>query len=524
MLKPRISRESLKKIPRSLKAIIARELLNIRRNLRLLKAIIAREFLNNILNLRFIIGLVLCLIVTIACIVILSHDYQKEMKDYNDRVNLQEEFLSKYALSGWLFRLIPGQKPPERFRPLIIGISGSEGSNSLDDNPLPILFPHLDFLFIVTIVMSLLALLLSYDAVTGERQRGTLRQVISNSISRTTILFGKFIGGTASLLVPFVLALLVGVLCINLNPNIQWDGSAWGELGLLTAASITFIMLFYLLGLMVSTWSRYSAVSILNCLFLWVLLILVIPNVCPYVSAQLRRIPSIRATERREGEIDRAAREARRQRRREVVSQFRSDYGRLFSELESLGFGRILDDEIGDREKVEELAAADPQFKAMVDAFRRELSRVSSEVRETEREETNKLWEDLHTKAAAQTRLAKNLACISPFASFVYVARDLTGTGLRSLKYFEQFRDEYRRRFWRYAWKVEAAVEAAHENEPSPPGGHFLDLRDHERFVFKEEALKGKLGEVLPYWGILVAFNVVFFVAAFAGFMRYDVR
>ncbi len=26
------------------------------------------------------------------------------------------------------------------------------------------------------------------------------------------------------------------------------------------------------------------------------------------------------------------------------------------------------------------------------------------------------------------------------------------------------------------------------------------------------------------YWGILVLFNVVFFVAAFAGFMRYDVR
>jgi len=42
--------------------------------------------------------------------------------------------------------------------------------------------------------------------------------------------------------------------------------------------------------------------------------------------------------------------------------------------------------------------------------------------------------------------------------------------------------------------------------------------------VFKEEPLKDKLDAVLPYWGILVLFNVVFFVAAFAGFMRYDVR
>jgi ABC-type transport system involved in multi-copper enzyme maturation permease subunit len=490
----------------------------------MLKTIIAREFLDNTLNLRFMIGLVLCLIITVACIIILSHDYQEELADYSLRVNLQEEFLSKFALEGWIGQIIPGQKPPERFRPLIIGIPTKESQDSFYDNPLPILFPRLDFLFIVTIVMSLLALLFSYDAVTGERERGTLRQMISNSVSRTTILLGKFIGGTASLLIPFILALLAGVLCINLNPNLQWDGSAWAELALLTAASITFITLFYLLGLMVSTFSRYSAISILNCLFLWVLLILVIPNLCPYISAQLRRIPSITATQRRAEEIRRACRETWHQRRKELVEQFRPKYGRLFSQFEALGFGLILYDDVGDAEKVQELAAADPQFKAMVDAFRGEVERVAREWQQTQSKATDELWGDLYTKAAAQTRLAKNLAGISPLADYVYVARDLTGTGLRSLKYFEEFKGKYRRRFGEYRAKVTAAVVAAHKNEPSPPGGWFLDLRDHPRFVFKEEPLKDKLGEVLPYWGILGLFNVVFFVAAFAGFMRYDVR
>jgi len=523
MLKPIISREFLKNILnlRWLKAIIARELLNIRRNLRLLKTIIAREFLNNILNLRFMIGLVLCLIITVACTIILSHDYRQELADYNIRVNLQDDFLSNYATRGRMFRTIPHQKPPERFRPLIIGISGNENSRSFDDNPLPILFPPLDFLFIVTIIMSLLAILFSYDAIAGERQRGTLRLVIANSVSRTKILFGKFIGGTASLLIPFILALLVGVLYINLNPNIQWDGLAWVELVLLTAASITFIMLFYLLGLMVSAFSRYSATSILNCLFLWALLILVIPNVCPYISAQLRRVPSIRETERQSEEIGQAYDEVSRQRRKEIVNKFRNDYGGLFSKLESLGFGKILDDEIGDKEKVEELAAADPEFKAMVDAFRRELDQASSEVRGTERQETDKLWGDLNTKVAAQTKLAKNLACISPLANFVYVARDLTGTGLRSLEYFEKTKSEYRRPFWRYVSKKE---EDARKNDPTYTDDSFLDLGDYPRFEFKEDALKDKLTEALPYWGILVLFNVVFFVAAFAGFMRYDVR
>lgn len=135
-----------------------------------------------------------------------------------------------------------------------------------------------------------------------------------------------------------------------------------------------------------------------------------------------------------------------------------------------------------------------------------------------------KLGADLRTKAAAQTRLAKNLAGISPLADYVYVARDLTGTGLRSLKYFEESASEYRLCFRDYATGVQVAVEAAHKNELEPEGGWFLDLRDHPRFVFQEESLRDKLGAALPYGGILVLFNIVFFLGAFVGFVRYDVR
>jgi len=426
--------------------------------------------------------------------------------------------------------MIPRQKPPERFRPLIIGISGDENVESFDDNPLPILFPPFDFLFIVTIIMSMLAILFSYDTISGERQSGTLRLVIANSISRTKILFGKLVGGTASLLIPFILSLLVGGLYISINPSIQWDGSAWAEFALLTAASITFITLFYLLGLMISTFSRYPATSILNCLFLWVLLILVIPNLCPHISAQLCRVPSIKEIERKTSEIAARATHTARKYMSESVKRFRSNYGELFSEFESMKFGGIgyfyvggfsIDVDPGiHQEAAQQRAAADPEFKAMMDAFREEVAKATEERMRIKRE-SNKFWKDLETKAALQTKLAKNLACISPFANFVYVARDLTGTGLRSLDYFEQVKGEYVDQFGLYANKK---VQDAQKNDPKFTFASFLDLGDYPRFVFKEEALKDKLTEVLPYWGILVLFNVVFFVAAFAGFMRYDVR
>jgi len=497
----------------------------------MLKTIIAKEFLHNILDLRFIVGFVLCIIVTIACIMILAHDYKQEMKDYNARVNLEDEILDNYAPAEFdrLFGMVRTQKPPERFRPLIIGIQGNENVGSFDDNPLPILFPPLDFLFIVTIIMSLLAMLFSHDAIAGERQSGTLRLMISNSISRTTILLGKFIGGTTSLIIPFILALLVGVLYISINPAIQWGGSAWTELALLTAASITFITLFYLLGLMISTFSRYSSISILNCLFLWVLLILVIPNVCPYISAQFCRIPSIKETERKQDEIKYPALKGARKHMNEAAKKFKLKYGGLFSEFESMEFGGIgtwffLGREAGSthQKAAQQRAEEDPEFKVMMDAFRQEYEMAMKEFRRILKEAGfDKLGRDLGRKSVVQTKLAKNLACISPFANFVYVARDLTGTGLRSLKYFEQTKDEYEEQFVSYA---EEKISDARKKNPAIDEEYYLDVSDRPRFAFKEEPLKGKLGEVLPYWGILVLFNVVFFVAAFAGFMRYDVR
>jgi ABC-type transport system involved in multi-copper enzyme maturation permease subunit len=494
------------------------------------RTLVKRELLNNILNLRFLIGLVLCLLATIACIMILARDYRQEMKDYDAAKNLQEEILAGDAAPKDLSlveQALRARKPPERFRLLVVGIPGDEEAELFDYNPLPLLFPPLDLLFIVTIIMSLLALLFSYDAVAGERQSGTLKLVVANSISRAQVLLAKVVGGTVSLLIPFVLALLISVLYVAVHPAIQWDRSAWAELALLTGAAITFITSFYLLGLMVSTLSKYSTIAILNCLFLWVLLILVIPNICPYISAEFYRIPSLREAEGRTREIRAQQREIEihsnqvaRKMMNDAAERLRSQYGPLFSEFQSMS-----------PKAAQQRAARDPQFKAMMEAFRKEQSKANDELEriraagagkmEDVKREATLAVEDVRRKAALQTKLAKSLACISPYANFIYAARDVTGTGLRALDYFAQVKKEYDTQLGSYL--IRKQKEAGEEN-PALKKRPSSDLRDRPRFVFKEEPLRDKLGEALPYWGILGLFNVVFFVAAFAGFMRYDVR
>lgn len=454
------------------------------------------------------IGLVLCVIIMVACIVILSHDYRQELADYNQRVNRQHDILSNYASESLVRRVMRPIKPPTRFRCLIIGVA-STNTESFDDNSLSVLFPTLDFLFIVTIVLSLLAVLFSYDAVTGERQSGPLRLVVANSVSRAQVLFGKLVGGAASLVIPFILSLLVGAVYISINSHIQWDGSAWLEFLLLTAASVTFIVL-YLVGLTVSTFSRNSSSSILTCLFVWILFILVIPNMCPPIAAQLCRIPSIGETSRKIAEVERRRFWLHMERKNEIIKTYRKRYGKLFLDYESI-----------DPETVGQRRAADSASETMVDAFREEVGQIrNSPSYQGLQSKVRGLQDDLKTKAAIQTKLAKNLACISPYANYLYLAMDLTGTGLRSLKHFRGVQAPYWNDVNRY---VERTFADAQKKDPTVTSLSFVDFGNGPRFVFQEEPLKGKLNAALSYWGILVLFNIVFFVAAFAGFIRYDV-
>ncbi len=157
----------------------------------------------------------------------------------------------------------------------------------------------------------------------------------------------------------------------------------------------------------------------------------------------------------------------------------------------------------------------------MVDAFREQINQAWNEANRIQGEKAEKIRRDRDTKVAAQNKIAKNLTCISPCANFIYIATDLTGTGLRSIDYFNWLNGEYGKMFWPY---LQRKVQDAMEKDPTFESNSFLDISDRPRFVFKEEPLRDKLNAVLPYWGILVLFNVMFFVAAFAGFMRYDVR
>ena len=82
--------------------------------------------------------------------------------------------------------------------------------------------------------LELIALLFTFDAFSGEHERGTLRLMLSNSVPRHTVLIGKFWGALLSISIPFILAVLVNLLLIATANTVHLPTEVWGRLGIIS--------------------------------------------------------------------------------------------------------------------------------------------------------------------------------------------------------------------------------------------------------------------------------------------------
>ncbi len=136
-----------------------------------------------------------------------------------------------------------------------------------------------DWGFIIGSVLSLIALLFTFDSISSEREQGTLRLMLANSIPRHTMLIGKFLGAFISINIPFILAVLANLLVISSSRFVNFDAEAWGRLGIIFVIAFLYTSLFLVLGLLVSARAQQSAVSLIILLLTWVCLVVFIPKI-----------------------------------------------------------------------------------------------------------------------------------------------------------------------------------------------------------------------------------------------------
>ena len=148
-------------------------------------------------------------------------------------------------------------------------------------------FTTLDWAFIVGYVLSFIALLFTFDAISGELERGTLRLTLANAIPRHTVLIGKFLGTFISVNIPFAIAVLMNLLLISTSDAVQLNAEAWGRLGILYGIVVLYTCLFIALGLLISAAVRESGVSLVVLLLIWVSFVIFMPNTMASIGSRM---------------------------------------------------------------------------------------------------------------------------------------------------------------------------------------------------------------------------------------------
>ena len=64
-------------------------------------------------------------------------------------------------------------------------------------------FIKIDWGFVTAVLLSFMGILFTFNSISGEQEQGTLRLMLANSISRNTVICGKFIGAFFTIAIPF---------------------------------------------------------------------------------------------------------------------------------------------------------------------------------------------------------------------------------------------------------------------------------------------------------------------------------
>ncbi len=143
-----------------------------------------------------------------------------------------------------------------------------------------------DWGFIIGYVLSLIALLFTFDAISGEREQGTLRLMLANSISRHTLLTGKFLGALISVSIPLTISVLMNLFLISTSSDVHLNTEVWSRLGIICIIAFLYICLFLALGLLVSALVQRSAVSLVILLLVWVIFVVFMPNTLASIAGE----------------------------------------------------------------------------------------------------------------------------------------------------------------------------------------------------------------------------------------------
>ncbi|WP_454712551.1 DUF3526 domain-containing protein [Cupriavidus nantongensis] len=147
--------------------------------------------------------------------------------------------------------------------------------------------------FVFAALLPLLVLAVSFDAVSGERQRGTLRMLHGAGMAPASLLAGKFLALAAGF-AGFALALAGAPVAASYAQG-ALDAGVWWRAAGLGAGYLLYIAILVGVGLAVSAWMADGRSALLALAGLWLAFVFVIPGAGAAVARHAVPLPSAQA-------------------------------------------------------------------------------------------------------------------------------------------------------------------------------------------------------------------------------------
>lgn len=468
----------------------------------MLLEILKREIRDHLMSLRLILTFSLVLILMGANAFMFDAEYKRQLGDYNLEVNRNiEEFAKAVSSPAPLFTAFSYARQRIHRRPnpadfiaeghdrdlpnsFSVNAFKFEGpAYTLRSNPILWKFDSLDWAFIVAVILSFAAIVLVYDSINGEKDRGTLRLVMSNSVPREQILLGKYFASVIVLVMPLIAGMLLNLAILTVGGSIRLNWDLAAKVGATLVLCILYLSFFALLGLFLSARMRQPVAGLVTGLLIWVTAVIVIPAAGNLLARGLVKLPS----------RDQVLEEANR-----VAGEAIDNYNRARPHPDNW----IMSGNWSPGEPLLRALEVDRAYIRSVQAY-----------------------ENLQME---QVVLGQKIARVSPTALFSETLEGLTETGVFHYRNFLEAARRYRETLGEYVSQKfpfdKGAPLFKDENALRVLEQMRLDFASVPKFEDRFAAAADTTGQAVNKAGILALMNLVLFAASYVSFLRYDVR
>lgn len=336
-----------------------------------------------------------------------------------------------------------------------------------------------DLTFVVQFLLSFFAIVLTFNAISSEKERGTLRLVFSNPVKRAYLVSTKYLSALVTVALPLLFGLVVALILLNLLKVVSFSFGLFLDFVLFFLISLFYISFFILLGISCSAASHSSRNSLVLCLLFWILLVVILPK-----SAGL--LLGLKGFD-------------------------------VPTEKQIEEFAEKSEGEIWNRHAGEDWVTRTGQD---------ESTKLNVKISNDAKKARQEVFDFYLRKKIAAVSTLRRINFISPSSLLEYSASSLAGTGLFHFQNLwtqvRQYQNEYVDFFKREDMKDDESDHLYFH--PDYLSRKPVDFEKIPQFEEREIKRAMRLKETLQYVGVLALYNLFLFSFAFFKFVKYDVR